>query len=62
VALLRDTERECPDTDSSAWTPIWSASVGNANVGCPRPTDAAANSCVETDDTCTSWSDCRLCG
>jgi hypothetical protein len=55
AALLRDTERECPDTDLEC--------VGNTNVGCPRPTDAATNCCAETDDTCAScWSDCHLCG
>jgi hypothetical protein len=36
---------------------------GDTNVGCPMPTDAATNCCVETDDTCAScYSDCRLCG
>jgi hypothetical protein len=36
---------------------------GDTNVGCPMPTDAATNCCVENDDTCAScWSDCRLCG
>jgi predicted CoA-binding protein len=46
AALLRDTERECPDTDLQCVDTDVDCDtdlecVGNTNVGCPRPTDAA---------------------